>query len=120
MEPTSFRELFCTRFGCLPDAFEKRAFGTLLYGHAKIIGAILRRLKPEMFADDFKFIRDLGQATDLREANISAADFQDGNLARRRFFRVKLKIRVSGGKASELARELFLQHSLNAQRSQKA
>ena len=120
MEITSFRELFCTRFGCPPDAYEIRAFGALLYGHARIIGAILRRLKPEWFADDFKFIRDLGEATDLREANISAADFQDANLARRKFFRVRLKIRVSGGKASDLARELFSQRSQNAGKPQQA
>jgi hypothetical protein len=107
METPSFQSLFCERFGCLSNQYENRAFYELLYGHAKIVAAALRRLKPDFFAEDLKFIRYLGQATDLREANASTADFQDSNAARRNFGRSRLKIRVSGRKATELAHQLF-------------
>jgi hypothetical protein len=105
----SFQRLFCERFGCTPDQYENRAFRELLYGRAKLIALTLSALRADLFAEDFKFIRDLGQAADLREANASAADFQSATAARRKFWRSRLKIRVSGLKATELARQLFAQ-----------
>lgn len=105
MENVSLRSLFCQRFCCLPDQYENRAFRELLYGHARIVALILRRLRPGFFAQDFKFIRYLGEATDLRDANATAAEFQDST--RRSFWRSRLKIRVSGRKATEMAHRLF-------------
>lgn len=64
-------------------------------------------MRPRLFADDLKFIRDLGDATDLTEAKASVEEFQDINFARRGFLRRRLKIRVSGRKAMRLARELL-------------
>ena len=107
MEQPSFERLFCERFGYLYTQYENRAFRELLHGHAKIIAVALRRLKPNFFAEDLKFIRYLGQATDLRDANASVADFQESNAASRNFWRRVMKIRVSGRKATELARPLF-------------
>jgi hypothetical protein len=51
--------------------------------------------------------RALGEATDLREAKAATGDFQSMNIARRSFWRTMLKIRVSGGKATRLAQQLF-------------
>jgi len=109
MENPSLQQLFCKRLNCSSTEYENRVFQVLLYGHAKFIAPTLRRLRPGFFAEDFRFIRDLGAATDLREANASAADFQDRNGARRSFWRSRLKIRVSGLKAIHLAHELFEQ-----------
>jgi hypothetical protein len=67
----------------------------------------MRRVKPIFFDEDFKFIRYLGEATDVREADASAAYFQDTNFPRPSFWRSRLKIRVSGRKAARLAHELF-------------
>jgi len=64
---------------------------------------LLRKLKPDFFAEDFKFIRYLGEAIGSREVKASAADFQDANFARRTFLRTSLRIRVSGRKAARLA-----------------
>ena|SRR5579872_3227279 len=105
----SFQELFCKRLSCSSKEYESRAFRVLLYSHAKCFAPTLRRLQPGFFAEDFRFIRDLGAATDLREVNASAADFQDRNGARRSFWRSRLKFRVSGLKAIHLAHELFEQ-----------
>ena len=49
------------------------------------VTSVLLAYITDVFAKDFKFVRDLGQATDLREANASAADFQNANAARRKF-----------------------------------
>ncbi len=64
-------------------------------------------LRPNFLAGDLRFIRYLGEATDLHEAKATAADFQDSNAARRNFLRTRLRIRVSGWKATQLAHRLF-------------
>jgi hypothetical protein len=102
-----FQDLFCRQFNCLPSDYEERAFRELLFRHAKLVALVVRKLRPNLFAEDFKFIRYLGEAIDFREAKAHAADFQDANLARRRFWRMTLKIRVSGLKATRLAQQLF-------------
>lgn len=106
-----FAELFCARFNCTRPAYERRAFRELLYGHAKPIAMLLWLLKPSFFAEDLRFIRQLGDATDLRDALSCAATFQDANAARKSLLRSWLKIRVSGFKASLLAYGLFRGHA---------
>jgi uncharacterized protein YjbI with pentapeptide repeats len=101
------RNLFCRQFNCPPSDYEERAFRELLFRHARLVAPVVRKLRPNLFAEDFKFIRYLGEAPDFREAKAHAADFQDANLARKSFWRTTLKIRVSGGKAIKLAQQLF-------------
>lgn len=102
-----FKFLFCQRFKCPDPSFEDRAFRELLYSHAKAPALAIRLIRPSFFAEDFKFIRYLGEATDLREAFATAADYQDANAARRNSLRTRLRLRVSGMKASRLAEQLF-------------
>ncbi len=99
--------LFCQRFRCPPSAYEARAFRRCLYLHAKLLAPLLQRLKPEVFAQDFRFIRHLGESTSLQEATVDLLNFRDVNLGRPSFWRTDLRIRVSGRKASRLAHDLF-------------
>lgn len=99
--------MFCHRFNCPASEYEEMAFRACLYWHARPLAPVLRRMKPDFFAEDFRFIRYLGEATSVREAKANAADFRDTNLARPSFWRSRLKIRVSGRKATGLAYELF-------------
>jgi hypothetical protein len=102
---SEFQLLFCERFGCPICEYQERAFRQCLYWHAKPLAAILRRLNPDFFAEDFKFIRYLGEADEVREASANVADFRDGT--KRTFLRNTMKIRVSGRKATRLAQQLF-------------
>ena len=70
----SFQELFCERVGCSRSEFEVKVFQKCLYRHAKPFASVLRLFRPDLFDADFKFIRFLAEATDLREANASALD----------------------------------------------
>lgn len=106
-EPQQFRSLFCCRFGCPDSEYERRAFRRCLYWHARLLGPLARWLNPDFFVEDRRFIRYLGDATDLREASVDALNFQATNAAHPRFWRTGCKIRVSGRKASRLAQELF-------------
>lgn len=107
MAEQQLRDLFCRHFACSPSDYEERAFREFLYGHAKLVAPVVRKLRPAFFAEDFRFVNDLGEATDLREAMACVADFQVANIVSRRFLRTALKIRVSGGKAARLAQQLF-------------
>src|SRR5258708_4716008 len=107
MARQQFQDLFCRQFNCSPSDYEERAFRQLLYQHAKVVAPVVRKLSRDLFADDFRFIRALGDATDLREANVAAGNFQSVNISRRNFWRTILKMRVSGAKATTLAQQLF-------------
>ena len=102
-----FKALFCERFGYPPSEYERRAFSKCLYGRAKLIAPVLLRLKPDFFAEDFNFIRCMGESTDVREVGADLLNFQDVNRGHRSFLRTGLKIRVSGRKARRLAQQLF-------------
>jgi hypothetical protein len=104
---TQYKDLFCERFGCPASEFEKEAFRKFLFAHAKPFATLIQKLWPDFFVDDFKFIRYLGRAASLREAIADSSKFQEMNDANRIFLRSALKIRVSGRKATHLARELF-------------
>jgi hypothetical protein len=102
-----FKSLFCQRFGCPSAEFEEQAFRKCLPWHARLAAPVLRRLKPDFFAEDFRFIRYLGAATGWRELNSEILGFQDANRVSRNFLRTSFRIRVSGRKAAALAERLF-------------
>jgi hypothetical protein len=101
------RDLFCRQFNCPSSNYEEQAFRQLLYRHAKLVALVVRNLRRDLFVEDFRFIRDWGEATNLREAMACVVDFQVANIASRKFWRTTLRIRVSGGKATRLAQQLF-------------
>jgi hypothetical protein len=103
----SFQDLFCKRFACTPSQYQERVFRACLYRHARVIAPLLRPIKNRFFATDLKFIRYLGECTDLDEAVRCAADFQDANLGKRSSLRMRFRIRLSGRKAIALARRTF-------------
>lgn len=107
MASQQFRLLFCQRFHCPASEYEAWAFKKCLYWHARLLAPVVRRLNSAFFAEDFKFIRYLGAATDLQEAAVDLLNFRDVNLGKRGFWRTDLRIRVSGRKASRLVHELF-------------
>jgi hypothetical protein len=106
-EEQQFRFLFCRRFNCPLSEYEATAFKKCLYWHARLLAPLVRLLFPQFFADDLKFIGYLGTATDVREALTEAQEFYLGNRRRANFWRAGFKIRVSGRKASRLARALL-------------
>jgi hypothetical protein len=102
-----FQLLVCQRFDCPTSAYEERVFRECLYWHARLLAPVLRKLKPDFFAEDFKFIGYLGASAGLREVIADLMNFRDANLGEPRFWRTALKIRVSGRKASRLAQQPF-------------
>jgi hypothetical protein len=102
-----FKSLFCERFGCSPEAYEERAFKTFLYWHARCLAPLVRAIDRDFFVEDFKFIRYLGDALDVRQAKVDVLDFKDLDRKHWRLLHSGLKIRVSHRKARRLAFRLF-------------
>jgi len=103
----NFQLLACQRFNCPPSEYEERVFRRCLYWHARLLAPVGRRLKPDFFVEDLKFIRYLGQSTGFREVGVDLLNFRAANLGKPSLWRTGLKIRVSGRKASRLAQQLF-------------
>jgi hypothetical protein len=99
--------LVCQRFNCPTSEYEERVFRNCLYWHARLLAPVVRRLNPGFFAEDFKFIRYLGESASFREASVDLVNFHDANLGNRSFWRTALRFRVSGRKASALAQKLL-------------
>ncbi len=72
---------------------------------------MLVKLKPDFFAQDFQFVRYLGESTGSKEVVVDLLNFRDANLGRRNFWRTALKLRVSGRKAGRLAQQLFAENA---------
>lgn len=68
---------------------------------------MLRRLHPHFFDKDLRFIRYLGATTDWKEACTDINNFYLVNVGKPSFARTNLRLRISGRKASRLARQLF-------------
>ena len=102
-----FKALFCERFHCPPEEYERRAFKRCLYAHARLLAPVARVLSRDYFAEDLMFVGYLGATTGLREANTEVLTFQDANRAKPNLWRTGLRIRVSGRKAASLAQQLF-------------
>jgi hypothetical protein len=109
MPKPELKMLFCRRFDCAPDEFEERAFWKCLPWHARLVAPVVRRLDPDFFDKDFKFIRYLGMATGGREVQAEILSFQDVNRAQPNWLRTGLRIRVSGRKGAALAERLFFE-----------
>jgi hypothetical protein len=107
MARQELRTLFCARFDCSLEQYEELAFCRCLPWYARLLAPLLRKLNPEFFAEDFRFIRYLGTATGGRDVNSEVLAFQDTNRAKRSFLRTGFHLRVSGRKAAGLAQSLF-------------
>ena len=107
MANREFQVLFCEQFDCPLSEYERRAFRMCLYWHAKWLAPMMHRLNSRFFAEDFKFIRCLGESIDLPEVAADLLNFQDANAAKPGLWRTTLRFRVSGRKARRLAQQVF-------------
>jgi hypothetical protein len=102
-----FKSFFCERFKCSPEEYEERAFRKFLYWHARFLAPVVRTIKPDFFLEDFKFIRYLGDAMDVRQAKVDVLDFKDSDRKYWRLLHTGLRVRVSHRKARRLAFQLL-------------
>lgn len=103
----TLKSIFCRQFNCPPSEYEDRIFKKLLYRHARPLAGLVRKLNPDFFKEDIKFLHYLGEAEDYFEAAASIADFRGANVSRGHNLRRFLRIRVSGRLAGRLVKNIF-------------
>jgi hypothetical protein len=107
MSERRLQDLFCERFRCSEQEYEGQAFRLCLYWHARVLARALLFVNPDLFEFDFKFIRYLGAATNWHEVKTDVNNFYILNEGKPSFWREAFRLRVSGRKATKLARELL-------------
>lgn len=98
-----FRSAFCAQAHCADAAFEQTLFRRALYWHARPLVWLIRRLEPEFFGEDVGFIRWLGGARSLAEAEEDIYRFGHDNQVRRRWLRTGLRLHLSPRRLQRLA-----------------
>ena len=107
MARRDLKTLFCERYACPPEQYADQALKKCLYWHARLVTPVVRRLSPRFFADDLRFIQELGLTSDWRAARSEVLAFQDENRATGGLWRNRLRLRVSGRKAAAMAERLL-------------
>ena len=99
--------LYCERFHCPPEEFEKRAFRSCLYWRARLLAPLIRKFWPDFFNPDFELIRYLGKTPGRRDAVNEMAAYMEFIRTNGGFARKFLRFRISARKSSKLVEQLF-------------
>lgn len=106
MMQSSFKHAVCAKFGCQPEGYVMAVFWHCLYTHARRPVRVLYFFWPKLFADDVDLIQALGKhdscAGIRREMEVHRYHYPPTGIVRE-----GLRLRVSGKKLAELAKELL-------------
>jgi hypothetical protein len=106
MWPKTFRESFCERFGCPPEAFERRVFWRCLYRRSLPLSLVVYLVNRNYFALDLQTIKQLGVARSLQEFRGELESFRYEYRMRGGLLR-NLRVRVSGKRLMGVLREVL-------------
>jgi hypothetical protein len=104
----TFRRLYCDRFACAPEDFERAVLVRCLHRRAFPLALLCRRMAPNLFARDLETIRHVGDATTLREVMVELDGYTFTLRSQGKRFKRVLRLRISGGRLRSLAEFLGL------------
>ncbi len=105
MWPKTFREMFCERWGCSADAFERRVFWQCLHRRSLPLAALVYAFHRKYFELDLQTIRQLGVSRSPQEFRAELESFRYEYRSRGGFLR-QIRVRVSGKRLITLLREV--------------
>lgn len=105
--PHTFKQAFCTRFGCKPEHYESTVFWRILFRHALPLAWVLRRVSPSFFTEDIDLIREVGEMTNPELFKNEVDYFHGRNIRHKSWLRTLLRVRASGGRLVRLRRTLM-------------
>ncbi len=106
----TFQELYCAKHGCSPEQFHRRVFRHCLYPHARPIAPLIRLLNYDFFAADRTLLLSVAEAVSMKRVREEVRDyFWDSN--NRGWMREALRIRMSGQRLKDLARQYLPESS---------
>ena len=108
----TFEQVYCERHNCTPRQFQRKLFARGMYLHARPFALFIRLVNARFFAADDSLVRSVAQATTMRAVREEVRDyFWDSE--NRNWLRQVLKIRVSGQRIKNLAREYLPESELS-------
>ena len=107
MQRTDFKTLYCERFACSIQQFERQFLSRSLHRHARPFARLISRLSPAFFHEDCGFIRDLASASSHGEVVMELNRFYGRNVRDDNWFRKTFSLRISGKRVLRLSRKLF-------------
>lgn len=106
----TFQELYCAKNHCSPEQFHRRVFSHCLYPHARPIAPVIRFFSYDFFAADRTLLVSVAEAVSMKRVREEVRDyFWDSN--NRGWMREALRIRMSGQRLKDLAREYLPESS---------
>ena len=102
----TLRELYCEKHHCPATDFERRAFWRCLYPHARFFAPLILLLYRDFFVSDRMLLRSIAEAVHMQRVRDEVRDFfWDSN--NRGWLRHAIRIRVSGQRVKDLARDFL-------------
>lgn len=95
--------------GCPAEGYRREVFWRCVYRHALPLAAIIHRVAPETFQEDFDLIREVGAMTDPETITREINYFYGRNVRDKSWIRRTLLIRVSGKRLLRLKNRVFAQ-----------
>jgi hypothetical protein len=106
MWPKSFREIYCERFGCPSEDFERRVFWRCLYRRSLPLSLLVHWLNRKHFELDLQTIRQLGVCRSTQEFRSELESFRYEYQMRGGFLR-QFRVRVSGKRLTGLLHQVL-------------
>lgn len=103
----SFREAFCETFGCPSERYEQALFWRCLYRHALPFAAVLYRVAPDCYREDFELIHEVSPIQDPRVFQLEVDRFHGRTVRDRNWMRSALLIRLSCKRLMRIRRRVF-------------
>lgn len=106
----TFLAIYCEKHGCSADQFHQRVFRHCVYPHARPFVPFVRWLIDDFFIADRTLLANVAHAVTMKRIREEVRDyFWDSN--NRGWLRETLRIRMSGQRLKELAREYLPESS---------
>ena len=102
-----FRTVYCKRFGCRPEKFEKRFFWQVMDPDIKPLAFVIRWLSPGFFRRDFECIQRIGASKSKTEILGIANRMRFDPQLNHGFFRKFVRIHISERLVKNMANRVF-------------
>ena len=103
---TDFKTAFCEHFGCSAEAFLPELFSKSLDPGWRPAAFVLRRVWPDFFARNLRYLERLGEARSWSEVVFLANGIRSDEALNKGFLRKTLHLRVSGARVMRLREEI--------------
>lgn len=107
--PCSFRELFCQKYRCPLNSFEKKLFWRSLYRKSWLVSRLIFLFNPAYFDRDLAVIQKLGNSTNPSEFEREIDAYQRRTRLEIGSVRVRWLLRISGRRLMRIKKEVVSQ-----------